>query len=242
MIHYVCVATESKLYFPYLKQLIPTLVVLGMDMEWKGFIMKHELLAEYLKTVNDNDSVCFLDAYDVLPTKNIIHLEEKFKNFSQRNPNVKMIIGYDKAHYKIHELIESVVFDTIDGDRINSGQFIGYAKNIKIIINDLLLNANPNKYDDQIELTKYIKKNKKDFYIDKECDFFNVITTPLKQIVNNKPNVSFVHANSNGMLENFLLINHNIRVNKLDKIKNFIENSKSISRKIKVYKKYFLQK
>ena len=35
MIHYVCVATESKLYFPYLKQLIPELVVLVMNMKWK---------------------------------------------------------------------------------------------------------------------------------------------------------------------------------------------------------------
>jgi hypothetical protein len=240
MIHYVCVATESKLYFPYLKQLISDLVVLGMNMEWKGFIMKHELLTKYLKTINENDIVCFIDAYDVLPTKNIIHLEEQFKNFSQENPKVKMIVGYDKAHYKMHELVESLVFNTIDGDRINSGQFIGYVKNIKIVINELLRNANANKYDDQVELTKYIKKNKEDFCIDKEYNFFNVITTPLKQITNNKPNVSFVHANSNGMLEKFLLENHNINVNKTDKIKHYIENSKSIVNKIKVYKRYFL--
>lgn len=74
MIHYVCVATKSKLYFPYLKQLLPELTVLGMGTKWKGFIMKYELLGEYLKILNnDNDIVCFIDAYDILPTKNTLN-------------------------------------------------------------------------------------------------------------------------------------------------------------------------
>lgn len=241
MIHYVCVATENKLYLPYLKQLIPSLVILGMNMKWKGFIMKHELLAEYLNTINDDDVVCFIDAYDVLPTKNIVHLEEQFKNFSMENPGVKMIVGYDKVKNKIHEFIETLVFNNIDGDRVNGGQIIGYSKNIKLILNKLLENANPEKYDDQIELTKYIQNHKTEIYIDKYYDFFYVITTPLRQIKNDKPKVSFIHANANGMFEKFLLEHHNIRVKKREKIKNYITNSQSIAKKIKTYKDYFLK-
>ena len=55
MIHYVCVATESQLYFPYLKQLLPNLVVLGMGMKWTGYMMKCQLIVEYLRSLNNND-------------------------------------------------------------------------------------------------------------------------------------------------------------------------------------------
>jgi len=239
-IHYVCVATESKLYFPYLKQLIPDLIVLGMNEKWKGFIMKYELLIKYLKTLNDNDIVCFIDAYDVLPTKNINHLEKQFVKFSKKHPKIKMIVGYDKTDNIIHELIEEKIFDTIKGDRINSGQFIGYVKNIKIIIKSILHNTKSFQTD-QIELTKYIKKNRQSFFIDKEKVFFDVKTNPLKQTINTNQTNSFIHANGNGCLEDFLLEHHNIVVNPIDRIHNFIDNFNGVIKKINIYKQYFFK-
>ena len=73
--------------------MLPELVVLGMGMKWKGLIMKYDLMIKYLKTLNDDDIVCFIDAYDVLPTKNIVKLEKKFVKFSEKHSKVKMVVG-----------------------------------------------------------------------------------------------------------------------------------------------------
>ena len=244
MIHYVCVATESKNYFPYLKKLIPELVVLGMGMKWKGFIMKYTLLKKYLETVNDNDVVCFIDAYDVLPTKNIVNLEKQFKDFSKKHPEIKMIVGYEKNESKLPDYLADCLadmyFDTVKGYRINSGQFIGYVKNIKHIISSILLNikkyqTKQSELDDQIELIKYIKEHKSDFFIDKKRHFFNIITTPLEQIKNTNKMCSFIHANVNGLLEDFLLEHHKIDVNQTDRTSNFIDNTTSLCKKIYMY-------
>jgi hypothetical protein len=234
---YVCVATHSKLYLPFLKQLIPDLVVLGMGMKWKGYIMKYELLNEYLDSLEDDDIVCFLDAYDVLPTKNIVHLETRFIEFSKKNPEVKIIVGYDRVeHNLIHEFLQQQYFGTIDGDRINSGQYIGYVKNIKEIMMSILTNiACPNP-DDQIEMTKYIRTHKSSCHIDKDKLFFNVITYPLTQVKNTNTLCSFVHANANGFLENFLREHHNLEVNPINQVINVIDNIDGVWRKISTYK------
>ena len=74
-----------KLYLPYLKLLIPDLVILGMNTKWEGFITKYKLLLAYLNNINnaisDDDIICFIDAYDVLPTKRMNDLEKTYKEF-----------------------------------------------------------------------------------------------------------------------------------------------------------------
>lgn len=240
MIHYVCVATESKLYFPYLKQLLPELTVLGMGMKWKGFIMKYELLIEYLETLNDDDIVCCIDAYDVIPTKNIVNLEKQFVKFSKRHVGVKMIIGYEKADNIMRECLGRKMFGTIEGDRINGGQFIGYVKNIKNIISFILSNT-VSFHDDQIELTKYIKHNRSSCFIDKDRVFFNVITKPLTQITNDNVKCSFIHANGNGCLDYFLLEHHDIVINPIDMIYNYCDNVKGVYNKFHLYKSYLFK-
>lgn len=84
MIYYIRIATENKFYLPYLNQLIPNLIILGMNMKWEGYIMKPKLVNKYLKTLNNNDIVCVIDAYDILPTKNIINLKKNLLIFVKK--------------------------------------------------------------------------------------------------------------------------------------------------------------
>lgn len=237
MIHYLCVATESKLYFPYLKQLIPDLVVLGMNMKWNGFIMKFELLVDYLKTINDDDIICFIDAYDVLPTKNIIHLEEQFIEFSKKNPNVKMIVGYDKPDNFIIDKLGNYIFDSCENCRLNSGQYIGYVKNIKEIFKNIM---SENIKDDQVEITKYAIKYPEHIFIDKERTFFLVKTNPLQQVSLSNNKSSFIHANYNGLLEDFLMEHHYIFINSKNRMNNFLINLKDVVYKTNMYFSYIL--
>lgn len=68
--------------------------------------MKYELFIDYLNKLNGDDIVCFIDAYDVLPTKNIINLETEFISFSQKHPKIKMIVCYEKVDNVMLEYIE----------------------------------------------------------------------------------------------------------------------------------------
>ena len=216
MIHYVCVATESKLYFPYLKQLLPELTVLGMGMNWKGFIMKYELLTEYLETFNDDDIVCFIDAYDVLPTKNIVNLEKQFVKFSNKYPKVKIVVG-GVTHNKIQKICNDFIFDNCN---LNSGTYIGYVKPIKRVILQILQRTNI--LDDQVEMIHYAKHHPTDIHIDTNNDFFCVVSKPLQQInLNGNKKCSFIHANGNGCLEDFLLEHHKIYIDINTKLANY---------------------
>ena len=249
-IKYVCVATEIKLYLPYLKKLIPELVILGLNEKWEGFITKYKLLNRYLSLpeISDDTIVCFIDAYDVLPTKNIINLEKKYQDFSRENHNVKMIVGYDIVDNVVHEHLCQDIFGTVDDMRLNSGQFIGTAKNIREIIS-YILNNTSNFQTDQIELTKYTNKFKNDIYIDNENVFFYVKSRPLKQVVlpttvlnSAGAGPAFIHANGNGFLGDFLFKEHSIRISIKERILHFIENLKGALRKVIIYDLIYIKK
>jgi hypothetical protein len=238
-LYYVCVATENKLYFPYLKQLIPDLVVLGMNKKWKGFSTKIKLIYKFLKTLNDNDIVCIIDAYDILPIKQNQQIEKRFVKIIDKNPNVKIIIGYDKNDNDIDESFSQYLFGSFNGKRINGGNYMGYVKNILYIYRIIL----QNEYfkDDQIELTKYLNKFPEHVYIDTNKIFFNVVNKPLLQNnIDENCKSYFIHANMNGYLEDFLLEHHNIIVNPIDRIHNVRDNFNGVIKKLNMYKQYFL--
>lgn len=231
MIHYITVATEEKLYLKYLKQLLPELVILGMNKKWEGWLYRFKLVIEYLNKLNENDIICFMDAYDVLPTKNIYKLEEKFIQFINNNPEIKMIIGYEVIENKFIENYLESIMGTVNDNRINAGTYIGYVKNIKHILSSIVLD-NPKMQDDQLELTKYANKFPNDIYIDKNTCFFKVFVESLKNIeIEKNPTYFFVHAAGNGLLENMLLSEYGIIVNDIEKYNNYTENLKSVIKK-----------
>lgn len=244
-IKYVCVATEMKLYLPYLKQLLPELVILGLNTKWSGFITKYKLLQEYLSTneIQDDELVCFIDAYDVLPTKQINKLSDTYANFIKDHPEVKIIVGYDKVDNFIHEYLCQFIFGMIDDKRLNSGQFIGTAKNIREIVAHIL-NTTTHFQTDQIELTKYANQFKNQVHIDVEQDFFYVKSRPLQQVM--LPMAAgagaFIHANGNGLLDQFLLEEHEIKLNIIEKWLLYIENIKGVMRKVCIYDLIYVKK
>ena len=248
IIKYVCVATEMKLYLPYLKYLIPDLVILGLNEKWEGFITKYKLLNKYISSseISDDTIICFIDAYDVLPTKNIINLKKVYKTFIKKHQHIKMIVGYDNVDNIVHEHLCQDIFGTVDDKRLNSGQFIGSAKNIRDIIN-YILNNTTNFQTDQIELTKYANTFKKEVYIDVNHDFFYVKSRPLKQLLlpcktlmNSTP--SFIHANGNGFLDRYLYKEHGILISNKERILIFLENIKGVLRKVIMYDFIYIKK
>lgn len=246
-LHYVCIATENKFYLPYLKKLIPNLVILGMNTNWEGYMMKPKLVNEYLKTLNNNDIVCVIDAYDILPTKNIVNLEKKFIDFCKNNPKVKMIVGSEKHNNNIIVKFFNI-FKEFEGYIINAGQMIGYVKNIKHYYTYILslpktyLENNHN--DDQVILTDYALQlnNKNKIYIDKKKIFFHVSSALLQNITIPNSDVCFVHAAYNGLMDDFLQEHHNIHLNMKEKSTIYNDHIKQIFKKTIYYTKLLFNK
>ena len=98
--HIITVATSSELYFPYLvdsckKNGIP-LTVLGYGEKWTGFCFKFDKMIQYLKKLDPNDVVCFIDGYDVICVRNLNEITDVFLQLKKRT-NCKIIIAENKT-------------------------------------------------------------------------------------------------------------------------------------------------
>ena len=246
VVNYVCVATEKKLYLPYLQELLPELVVLGLNTPWRGFITKYKLLQAYLSTAEilDDDLICFIDAYDVLPTKQLDAFEGNVREFLTAQPQVKLIVGYDKVDNPIHEFLCQEIFGLVGARRLNSGQFIGTAKDIREMIAHIF-QTTTHFQTDQIELTKYANEFREAIHIDEEQNFFYVKSRPLQQVhlpSTTSQSAAFIHANGNGFLEDFLRDEHTIQVSLKERLKHFITNLNGLLKKIVIYDTIYIKK
>jgi len=101
-IHIVTVATKPGGYLKWLEESCirngTKLIILGMGEEWKGYITKYLLTDNFLKTISEDDIVCFIDAYDVLMTQHIDKLTEKFLKITENN-DYKIICASDGCRH-----------------------------------------------------------------------------------------------------------------------------------------------
>jgi hypothetical protein len=174
----VTVATHSDLYFPYLKKSClkynSDITVLGWGQPWPGYSFKYKLMKEYLINVSDDDIVCFIDSFDVLLLRPIDELESFFRNYSELT-GVKIIVAFDIKPSTIVSTINHYQFGTCHGLSLNSGTYIGFAKEIKHILNEIY--SDPS-LDDQLLLTDYVYKYPHKVHIDTSSLFFLTINNP----------------------------------------------------------------
>jgi hypothetical protein len=232
-LHIVTVANKYNYYLKYLIESCKNngieLTILGLGKEWQGYAWKFKLMIAFLKSIDNNDIVCFIDGYDVICVRNLNEMIDEFI-IKQKETKCKIIIGNDNYKFFIQELCALYYFNKCNLELINSGTYIGYVKDIK----DILLNINIKKInsDDQVLLTKYCNKNPSYFYIDKNNNFFLVIHKPLceidkyitihnKTIYYNNEKPFFIHAPSCTKLNNILIkLNYNIKPTEIKNINN----------------------
>ena len=187
-LHIVTVATESKYYFPYLQESCrrngKELEVLGYGEKWEGFNWKFKKMIEYLKELPEDDIVCFVDGYDVLCTRNLHELIPVFLEIKERE-GCKMVVGEDKLSWI--NIYLKLMFSTCKNISINSGTYIGIAKDLLQMIQQIY-NLNPkNNADDQILLTKYCNMKPKHVCIDIHNELFLTLAyggTPFTDLQN----------------------------------------------------------
>jgi hypothetical protein len=129
-IYALTVATHNDGYYNALTESCKrnniNLITLGFGLKWQGFSWRFLLVKEYIETLNDDDIVIFLDAYDVFAINNIDVIEERFKSFN--SPIVLSTEKYIMNHTKIGY---QALFRYCDKAYVNSGLYMGYVHGIK---------------------------------------------------------------------------------------------------------------
>lgn len=123
--------------------------VLGWGTKWNGFLDKYKGMVEYLKDKDDDDIVVFLDGFDTRINKDPKDIEQIFKSFE-----CGMLVSKDPE--PLGGYVSRKVFETcVDKNIANSGLYMGYAKNVKLVLQDAL---GMQCEDDQRNLNQLCKK------------------------------------------------------------------------------------
>ena len=260
MVKLITVATDKKGYYKWLeascKRYNVDLITLGMNQKWQGFTMKYILLINYLKTIDRNELIIFIDAYDVLLLRPLDDIEELFNNIVKIT-NKKIIVSMDGSNiYSLNSIdnilykLENLYFGKCKSLSINAGTYMGRVKDILDILYEMTndLNIDPS-LDDQILMTNHCNNNKDKYYIDHNNNIFYVVTHTLTDIMkyiqldsnnnvivnNTKP--YFIHGNANTILDNLILkLGYNITDIEIKNNYNFFYN-KLVKSTIIVYPK-----
>jgi len=214
-LHIVTVATDPQYYFPYLVESCKVngkeLEVLGMGEKWQGFNWRYVKMMEYLKNLQTDDIVCFVDGYDVVCCRNLNELVTEFLKIKERT-GCKMVV----AHEKTSQIMSSNVlyFGKCKNESINSGTYIGYVSDVLEIIENIYKLNPKNNADDQVLMTQYCKKSDNEIYCDRESKLFLTLSYPLEEIdtyvdidetnkiaTYNSNQPFFIHANGYGYLD-----------------------------------------
>ena len=218
-LHIVTVATESKLYFPYLvescKKNGKELEVLGMGETWQGFNWRYTKIIEYLTTLPDNDIVCFVDGYDVLCCRNLQELPYIFTQIREQT-GCKIVVA-NEIGSMFSYFFSNIYFDKNNNNYINSGTYIGYVFDLLEILPQIYKLNPRNDADDQILMQQYCQKNADIIYCDIENKLFLTLVYPLEEfskyvtinnssqlITYNSENPFFIHAANNGFLNGII--------------------------------------
>lgn len=187
----VTVATHSERYYPYLKLSAErynyTLTVLGWGEPWKGFVWRFQLLKDYLKTLSEDEVICFIDAYDVLMLKPAEELERKFHSMTNGD-KTKIIISKDTLSSNpiqstIMSWLQPIAFKQYQGHFINAGTYIGYSSVILRVLEDIERTFElKDDFNDQAILQEYAIQTEDIFVVDKRNSLFFVINNPLGKL------------------------------------------------------------
>lgn len=194
----ITVATHSERYYPVLVQSCKRhnvdLVTLGWGQKWKGFTWRFELLLEYLKSLDPNELVVFIDAYDVVVLQDAEVIEKRFHEL-QGKTEAKLIVGWERAKSPLIEGLSLLIFRKCKGTRLNMGTYMGYCKDIYAILKDVcsMYNCKDVK-DDQVLFTKYCGVKPSRIHIDTGLDLFFVINGALKHLDMQRDGISIVNG------------------------------------------------
>lgn len=125
MMHVVTVATHYEGYLNALEESCQRnhlkLVILGMGQEWKGFSFKFLLMTNYLNTLEDDEIVIFVDAYDVIAIQSSETIKERFLQFQ-----TPILLSVESSSGFWMDYGKRRIFGKCRDTFLNSGMYMGY--------------------------------------------------------------------------------------------------------------------
>lgn len=210
----VTVATHSDGYFPWLiescRRNTVKLDVLGWKQKWQGFNWRNKLMIDYLKQLPPQELVCFIDAYDVIILKQLTDMEPKFAAFTAAT-GYKIVVGCEHIKDSYSKLGAALYFPPCKGTYLNAGTYMGLAKDLLEILQEIYTKNNNPKADDQKLLSAYCNINPHNVYIDANNLFFLTIVNFNRNIDQYVPHYSstpsspfILHCNNYTRMDNVL--------------------------------------
>ena len=149
--------------------------VLGMGKKWNGYIDKSIGLMKYIETKKDDDIIVFVDGFDTKINKDISNVKSLFESY-----DCKVLVSKDPR--LMNKFGEIFVFGNCnDNDVANAGMYMGYVKNLKIILKESI---QMKCEDDQVNLNTLCKKYNFIKVDDKELIFKNFSPLDKEESVN----------------------------------------------------------
>jgi hypothetical protein len=155
--------------------------VLGWDTKWNGYSDKSKGLLEYINTSKeDDDIIVFIDGFDSKINKDPKEVEDIFKSYECR-------VLFSKHPNIISKYLVQQVFPMCGEGMANAGMYMGYAKELKVILENEL---GEKCQDDQVNFNKMCDKY--DFIkIDEDERIFENISPFNMQKKSDAPFVSY---------------------------------------------------
>ena len=154
MLHLVTVATHSERYLPVLEKQAEDngvkLVKLGMGKEYPGHYIKDLEMIEYLKKIDENDIVTFVDGFDSLM---LAHKDEIVKKFNETE--AELLLSVENIGFL--NFIHSAVFERVKGKFLNTGLYMGRAGFLLKFLEDMY-SIDYNKKSNQKTWCSYLFK------------------------------------------------------------------------------------
>ena len=252
MVKLITVVTHDSGYLKWLeescKRYNVNLIKLGWGQKWQGFAWRFTLMINYLKSIDKDELVIFIDAYDVLLLRPLDDIEETFNSIIKIS-NKKIIISCENNNNALLKLFGNMQFGQCKSLGINAGTYMGRAKDLLDIYNKLTQDVNfKNNDDDQVLFTTMCNNNNDLFYIDsdhnifliaaglfsKKMSFDGINIDKNKKLTFNNSTPYFIHAPGNTLMDDLIKkLGYNITN---DDINNNYYNS--LSEKIKKFKYY----
>lgn len=172
---FVTVATHSKGYFKYLLQSCERhnikLDTLGWGEKFQGWVWRMDLIKKYYESLEPEEIVCFIDAYDVIILQDADEIEKRFLDTGARIVVAEDFNTDSFAEWKARWF----VFGTCKDVRINAGTYMGYAGDLLWMMNTMcaMNDCDGNKkLDDQVMMTNLCQNVPFRFHIDTSKDIF----------------------------------------------------------------------
>ena len=155
---FVTVATHAERYFGALlescRRYKCQLIILGWGQRWRGFRWRQQLIAQWLTTLPEYETVVVLDAFDSIVLRDASTLETQFKSM-----NVPVLFSTEKDYASplMRYAYRKVYGDKCSGANVCAGLYMGYVWALRRLFNDIQETFGAEGHDDQQMLYQFCR-------------------------------------------------------------------------------------